>query len=412
MGVGRACRPLLSEHILHFSWPTRQPDAGDAQQAPDEGSAAELDAQRGGVAVVRLETMGQPLKPLLETAGGMRTVDPMANGAWLDLCERAPESTIFHHPAWLRLIHEHYGFPLSAWCLMSPDGRLSAGIPVSLLRSRITGSRLIALPFSDSCEPLFDPSAGVDSARVAQGVADACEQLQLPLEVRGALPGAAEATVVERYVQHRLALQPDVERVVEGFTKTHVMRGVAKARREGVTIEHNVGRDGLARFFRLHTATRRRQGVPTQPRRFILGFSELFDAGLGFVLLARHQERDIAAAVFLAAGTTLTYKFGASDRRFLSLRPNNLLFMEAIRWGCEHQQRQLDFGRSDRDNTGLRAFKSSWGATESPLQFSYFGGYDLGLGRGSTRRLMGTVIKHSPAAFGRLVGNALYQHFG
>src|SRR3712207_7808324 len=40
-------------------------------------------------------------------------------------------------------------------------------------------------------------------------------------------------------------------------------------------------------FFRLHVQTRRRQGVPTQPRRFIMAFEDLFTEALGFVALAR-----------------------------------------------------------------------------------------------------------------------------
>jgi CelD/BcsL family acetyltransferase involved in cellulose biosynthesis len=356
--------------------------------------------------------MRQPFKTLVEAAEGMVSVDPLVDPAWLDLLERSPGGTIFHHPAWLALIHQHYGFSISAWCLRGPDGALTAGIPIAMMHSRLTGPRLIAMPFSDSCPPLLDPSASVEMSAVAEGVSNACRQAALPLEVRGPLPGGSDGVLVERYLQHQLALVPDVERVIEGFTKTHVLRGVAKARREGVTIERRTDRDAIGRFYRLHTITRRYQGVPTQPRRFILGFSELFDAGLGFVMLARHQGRDVAAAVFLTGGNTLTYKFGASDRRFLSVRPNNLLFMEAIEWGCANGQRQLDFGRTDHDNPGLRAFKCGWGAVETPLEFTYFGGYDPDLGRGSARRAMSAVIRHAPPGFGRLIGETLYRHFG
>jgi CelD/BcsL family acetyltransferase involved in cellulose biosynthesis len=356
--------------------------------------------------------MRQSSKRFADLPGDLVSVDPLHDAAWLDLLERAPASTLFHHPAWLRLIHGHYGYAMSAWCLPGADGRLAAGIPLALVPSHLTGTRLIALPFSDSCPPLFASSAGIDPARLAQGVASACSRFELGLEVRGALPGSGDGIVQERYVQHELTLDPDVEAVVEQFTKSYVMRGVAKARREGVAIERRTDRDALVRFFGLHTLTRRFQGVPTQPRRFILGFSELFDAGLGFVAIARYEGHDIAAAVFLTDGRTLTYKFGASDRRYLGLRPNNLLFMEAIRWGCENGQQRLDFGRTDHDNAGLRAFKSTWGATESPLAFTYFGGYNATLGRGRLRHLTGTAIRHTPPSFGRLIGQAFYRHFG
>jgi CelD/BcsL family acetyltransferase involved in cellulose biosynthesis len=341
-------------------------------------------------------------------------VDPLADPAWMDLLDRSAAGMIFHHPAWLRLLHEHYGYSIAAWCLTDVDGRLAAGIPIALRSSRLTGARLVALPFSDFCPPLLDPAGSCELVgRLAAGAAQTSERFGLELELRAAVPADRRASVErDRYVRHRLGLQAGVEELVGGFANSSVLRNIARARREGLTVELHGDRGALARFYRLHTATRRRQGVPTQPRRFILAFSELFDQGLGFVLLVRHGQRDIAAAVFLRAGGTLTYKYGASDRRFLSLRPNNLLFMEAIRWGCEHGQRELDFGRTDCDNTGLRAFKSLWGAEESPLEYTRYGGRHHVGDSGIAGRSLRLAIRHAPPAFGRLVGEVLYRHFG
>lgn len=332
-------------------------------------------------------------------------VDPLRQPEWLDLLDRAPAATAFHHPAWLRLLSDHYRYQVSAWCLADGDGGLVAGLPVALVRGRITGERLISLPFSDACPPLI---AGGDPGALAAAVSAERERHGLPLEVRGPLPGA---TMTTRFVQHQLELEPGVERVTRRFTKSQVRRGVAKAVREGVTVDRLTDADALARFYALHTATRRRQGVPTQPRRFILRFSSLFDEGLGFVMLARHEGRDVAGAVFLHFGGTLTYKYGASRRADLYLRPNNLLFMEAIRWGCENGMRTLDLGRTDLDNAGLLAFKRSFGPAESPLPYSYLGAPRRDPARGLPGRALSTVIQHSPAGVGRLVGEALYRDF-
>jgi CelD/BcsL family acetyltransferase involved in cellulose biosynthesis len=291
------------------------------------------------------------------------------------------------------------------------DGRLAAGLPVAFVRSRLTGARLISLPFSDACQPLYDPTTELEPPALAAAVAKERERTGLPLEVRSDLGGAPGGVVVPRYAQHRLLLDRDVESVERRFTKAQVKRGIAKAVREGVTIEWRQDGSALGRFYSMHMATRQHQGVPTQPRRFILRLSELFDAGLGFVLLARHEGRDIAGAVFLTAGNTLTYKYGASRRRHLGLRPNNLLFMEAIRWGCQHGLRTLDFGRTDPENEGLLAFKRSWGAEESPLAYTYLGGREPDRAPRFSQRAMRTIIQHSPPALGRLVGEALYRDF-
>jgi CelD/BcsL family acetyltransferase involved in cellulose biosynthesis len=339
----------------------------------------------------------------------LEIVDPLADSAWSELVDRDPAATVFHHPAWLRLLREQYRYPVAAWCLPGDDGGLAAGLPVALVRGRLTGPRLISLPFSDSCEPLQDPAAELEPATLAAAVAKQRERTGLPLEVRSELADVAGGVVVQKYARHRLALEPDVERVEGRFAKSQVRRGIAKAIREGVTIERHRSRSALLRFYAMHMSTRRRQGVPTQPRGFILKFSQLFDAGLGFVLLARREGRDIAGAVFLAAGATLTYKYGASRPGDLAVRPNNLLFMEAIRWGCENGMRTLDFGRTDLDNEGLMAFKRSWGADESALAYTYLGRRKPESAPGSAQRAMSSVIRHSPPAVGRLVGEALYR---
>jgi CelD/BcsL family acetyltransferase involved in cellulose biosynthesis len=342
----------------------------------------------------------------------MEILDPLTDPRWGDLVERAPAALVFHHPAWLSLVCGQYRYPVSAWALTGPGGGLAAGLPVALLRSRLTGTRLISLPFTETCPPLIDPAADVEPEEFASQLAAERTRRGLPLEVRAELPAGVGAAVSKTFVTHRLALDPDVAAVQGRFAKGQVRRGIAKALREGVSIERRTDAEGLRRFYRLHVATRRRHGLPTQSKRFILRFSELFDRGLGFVLLARQAGRDVASGVFLTAGGTLTYEFGASDPRFLGSRPNNLLLMDAIVWACETGHHTLDFGRTDPDNHGLRAFKCSWGAEESLLRYSHLG---PGPGRDAMERGRSTLslaIRRAPEPFGRLVGSALYRHLG
>ena len=265
----------------------------------------------------------------------------------------------------------------------------------------------MSVPFSDVTPPLVSP--GCDLPKLGAAVAAEHARTRLDLEVRGVLP-AAGAHVAERFVQHLLPLGPDVDAVRRGFSKSQVRRGIAKAIREGVTVQRRTDVDALERFYALHLRTRRHQGVPTQPKRFIRRFAGLFDAGLGFVLLARHQGRDVAAAVFLFDGGTLTYKYGASDRLALAVRPNNLLFMEAISWGCANGAAVLDFGRTDVANTGLRAFKSAWGAKDTMVSYTYFADDVPSVRTRRAERVMAVAIRRGPPAVGRLIGEAMYGH--
>lgn len=338
--------------------------------------------------------------------------DPTSDPAWLDLVDRSPTATVFHHPRWLELLRSQYGYEMLA-CRVEDDGGLQAALPIARIESRLTGRRLVALPFSDICPPLLSPDAGPDALE-ALGQALAAERWRsgLELTVHAAIPEAPGAFVQPRFLRHLLALSTDPAEVEGRYSKSQVKRGIKKALREGLRSERRTDVAALDAFYALHMRTRRKLGVPTQPRSFIRRFAELFDAGLGFVQLVLDGDRPVAASVFLTCNGTVTYKYGASDERALAKRPNNLLFSEAIRWACEAGLGTLDFGRTDVDNSGLSAFKRSWGAEEESLSYTYFAEREPAPGPALRDRALAAVLKRSPPVASRLVGEALYRHFG
>jgi CelD/BcsL family acetyltransferase involved in cellulose biosynthesis len=336
-------------------------------------------------------------------------IDPIADDRWALLVAREPAATVFHHPAWIRLLRDQYGYRFSAPCVVI-DKTVIGGLPMAKVASRVTGTRLVSLPFSDACGPL---GGSESAASVVLGGAIACEAKAagLGLEIRAPVDAIPSASPVRRFYQHHLSLYGDVARVHASFTP-QARRGVAKAQRHGLVAELRTDGAALRTFYALHMRTRRRQGVPTQPKRFVLRFAELFREGLGFVMLVRAGADVVAAAVFLTCNRTVTYKYGASDRRHLDKRPNNLLFVEAIRWGCEHGYAVLDFGRTDLGNHGLRSFKRGWGAQESDLVYTYVSRAPPAPEASSGGRAIQWVIRRGPPSLSRLVGEALYKHVG
>ena len=337
----------------------------------------------------------------------MRTelLDPRTDERWEEFVGRAGHATMFHHPAWLGLLANCYRYDFRASCVIDDGGRVMAGLPWARIESRLTGRRLVALPFSDACPPLTD---GVSMEELARAVAEHRHETALGLEVRWEMRALGNA--VQRYWRHTLALDSDADAVAQR-AKSSIRRGVSKARAEGLEFERRTDAAALDAFYKLHLRTRRHQGVPTQPKRFIDGLAALFECGHGFVALVADNGRPVAAAVFLQLRGHLIYKYGASDRSALARRPNNLLFAEVIRWACEAGLRELDFGRTDLQQEGLKRFKRGWGADELPLHHTY-AGMDAPSGDGSgVQRLLAPVIRHSPPGVGRLVGTA-YRHFG
>ena len=160
-------------------------------------------------------------------------------------------------------------------------------------------ARWVALPFTDRCPALAADAAPERALAEALPAAAAAARVGT-VQVRAPLPGPPRLPVA---VQHVLDLRPGPDALARGFSSA-ARRGVRKARREGVEIRVGATEDDLARiYYALHLQTRRRLGVPVQPRRFfrLLGSASSLP-GHGRLLLACADGAPIAGAVFLEAG--------------------------------------------------------------------------------------------------------------
>jgi CelD/BcsL family acetyltransferase involved in cellulose biosynthesis len=327
---------------------------------------------------------------------------------WLDLVERSPAAVAFHHPAWARLIADCYRYRSFALAIADESGQLTAGVPIVEVATRLTGRKWVSLPFTDSCSPLAADATVLD-ALVRELEIQRSEARVGRVEVRQHLPGASVARRSD-FVLHRLELDADPDRLWRRFP-SELRRLIGLARRGGVEVSFATRRSELVdTFYGLQLRTRRRQGVPIQPRRFFeMLWDRMIEPGLGFCLLAHVRERPIAGAVCLAWNGTVTGKYAASDPEFWFLRPNHLLVWEVIAWSCENGFRELDFGRSEIDNPGLRVFKSRWRALEEPLVYSALGRAPQKR-RAFPRAFAAAIIRRSPAGLCRLAGEALYKY--
>ena len=339
----------------------------------------------------------------------MVLLDP-SDTRWAAFAATQSRAGIFHHPAWIKMLADCYGYRPFVVAVRDTDDRICAGLPMMEVNSLLTGRRWVSLPFTDHCVPLSCDAESLNCLSVS--LAHLSQDRKIPrIELRYEFPFQSAARTCS-HVLHTIPLSPDSDSVARRFHSTH-RRNIKVAVNRGVRIERGEKREHLEAFFRLHLRTRRKQGVPVQPWRFFdrLGLA-LIEQGLGFVLLAYKDGECLAAAVFLHWQHTLTYKFGASAENGLNLRPNNLLFWTAIRWGCENGYTLFDMGRTDLTNSGLRAFKSGWGAEEIPLIYSVLSSTSSHPASGRLTKIMHHVIRRSPLWVCRLIGELLYGHFG
>jgi len=329
---------------------------------------------------------------------------------WLRLVQRSEDATAFHLPAWSFAVCETYGFPGFVLAVEGDGGRVAAGLPFIEVRDLLGRRRLVSLPFTDHCPPLIQE--GTDSADFTRSLMLwRAGHDRLGVEVRGELPSTTDTLTDEVGTRHLVRLEPDPEVLFRRLHRNRIQKRVRRARELGVEVTVSRSIADLEAFYRLHCQTRRRQGVPVQPRRFIRSIWErVIEPGHGFVIMATAQGSPIATALFLSWNRHLIYKYGASDRRHWRLGANFLVHWTAMEWGCVNGYRTYDFGRTDAGHESLREFKAAWGSAEVPLVYSYLGARAESPARGKAAEILGRIIRHSPAAVCQAAGELLYRY--
>ena len=292
---------------------------------------------------------------------------------WLEFVSTTDGATAFHHPAWARLLMDTYGYRAFAVAVVDRAGNIGAGLPVMDVDPPLRSRRLVSLPVHGCVLPTQSASRG--SGRVgSRSRRRAGTPGSAGVQDRSLVSTPETRVSSAAGVIHTLQLTAGATAIRNGFKST-VRQDIAKASRFRLSIRRATTPGDVAdTFFRLQLRTRRRLGVPMQPRRYFVElWRRILEPGLGFCLIAESERRPVASGIFLAWRSTLIHKYGASDERFLNLRPNHFLLWEAIRWGAENGYDVFDFGRTDHGQDGLRRFKSSWGAREDPLLYSSLG---------------------------------------
>lgn len=339
------------------------------------------------------------------------TVNPIQDPRWLRFIEGREDAVIFHHPAWLALLAKAYGYTPMAQVLVENE-EIIGGLPLAEIRSSLTGSRAVALPFCDFCPPLVSSSEAL--GEIIRSLSELRESRRWKyVELRDAVVHHDLHPSAE-YRAHILTLDSDPDTVFKSFKKTQTQQSIFRATREGVRVERRTDERALRDFIRLNAVTRRRHGVPPQPDSFLRLLREMvLEPGHGFINLAIYNGSVIGSAVFLHFGRTVVYKYGASTEESLNLRPNHAVMWEAIRWAIEQGYRQFHFGRSDISNEGLIRYKRGWGTEESALSYVRLGELERrGRSEGKMSAMIHAAVGRTPIPILKAVGRMLYRHVG
>jgi Acetyltransferase (GNAT) domain len=368
----------------------------------------------------------------------MDWIDPIRDPRWAHLILRHPKGSVFHTPAWLAALQQTYGYRPIALTSTVGGAELDDGIPFCEVKSWISGSRLVSLPFSDHCQPLLKLPA--DLADFILCLHEHCGRSTWKyIEIRPmedpkgdtvvpsvrAESGARNTVTLKgrassfenyhRYNFHKIDLRSDPGMIFSKFHRDCIQRKIRRAERENLECEAGKSESTLEKFYSLLLLTRRRHGLPPQPMAWFRNLRDCFGENLT-IRVASRDGRPIASILTLMHKHTLVYKYGCSDSALHSLGAMPMLFWKAIQEAKQIGAEEFDLGRSEIDNPGLSAFKEHLGAACSKLVYfrhSTVGRYSPGLTTAGTGlQIVRSVFSRLPSPFGRMAGALLYKHIG
>ena len=319
---------------------------------------------------------------------------------------------MFHTPAWLEALRLTYGFQPVVLTTSPPGLDLTNGLVVCFVQSRLTGRRVVSLPFSDYCEPLLDSPEelrciwGELRDELKDNRWKYIEMRPSELDLSG-LPGLRKS---ETFCLHRLDLRPSLGDLYRRFHRDCVARKIRRAEREGLSYEWGRSEPLLEKFYRLLVLTRRRQLSLPPPldwfRNLMVCMGDMLK-----IRLASKSGRPLSSILTLSYKATLVYKYACSDRRFSNLGGTQLLLWKAIQEAKISGSREFNMGGSDWGGPGLIKFKNRWGAEASTSTYWRYGTLattpsSFGRNTRTVRRVLGRL----PLGFLAGVGSLLYKH--
>ena len=342
----------------------------------------------------------------------IQIINPVEHPNWDQLILTNDQSIFFHTSAWARVLHESYRYkPL--YFTSIENGKLRALLPIMEVKSFLTGSRGVSLPFADHCPPMAE-NENAFNEMFKEVINYGKKANWKSIDLKCCVTYLRGTTLpYETYLTHDLDVSHTEQEIFSAF-RDSTKRNIKKAIQKSVHVNIRNTMESVKEYYGLNCITRKAHGLPPQPLYFFKKIYEyIISKKKGFVALATYEKKVIAGAIFFQFGNQVIFKYGASDPRHLHLRPNNIVMWEAIKWHCLNGATIFNFGRTELKNKGLLQFKRGWGTKEEILNYyKYDLKKDCFLTREAGIKSSYNFFRFMPIPILRLTGNLLYRHVG
>lgn len=348
----------------------------------------------------------------------IKPVIPWESPEWDAYVASAPGALVYHTSAWIRIVCEIGGYTPRCF-IAENDGAVVGILPAAEVRSRLTGTRLVSLPFSDEC-PLIADDEATAGALAAEAVAVRKSKGLGFFELRGGDHNGALGDLgfadQSHFATYTIPLTTDTDAVRRTFARKAVRQTISKSLKLGVTVRRVSEPADVEAFYQLYVLNRKHHGIPPQPRKLFTTILERMTGNPEAVLYLAEYEGQPAAGLMLFRFRGVSYaKYEGVDESFRRVLPIHALFWKTIEDAALAGDHTYDFGRTAADNPGLNEFKSRWGTERRALPYFFHPaseGLSVVKSDSLKYRLFTATFRRLPTALSIRIGSRLFRHFG
>jgi FemAB-related protein (PEP-CTERM system-associated) len=308
----------------------------------------------------RAESPSEDGSPL----GGVecRLVEPSEGAAWNRYVDSSSDANLGHRFEWRAALEDSYRkscYYLAAF----REGECVGILPLVHMRGFFADGRLVSLPFLDQAGVL------AESPAVARKLAEEACSLAREIGAKGVEIRALAADGVQE--SERVTLVLDLPATTDELWKSFkpkVRNQVRKSEKGGLVVRRSEP-ERLGDFYRVFCENMRDLGSPVHGRRFLESVLSTFGNAAWLYLTEDSTGSVVGGAIALRDGDRITVPWASSLRGVFKWCPNHCLYWRILQDCVEDGATSFDFGRS-WVGAGTYRFKTQWGATDRPLDWS------------------------------------------
>jgi serine/alanine adding enzyme len=319
-----------------------------------------------------------------------------------DFVRRMPEAKLCHLFTWAQNVVRplgHKSFHLVAY----QNGKVCGILPLTLIRSRLFGNRMISQAFSNYGGPLVENEAALIA--LYERAVELSEEYECDsMEFRNIEPLPFDLHQRNDKVTMCLELSTDPADLWKQL-RPQIRNRIRKAEKAGLVITIG-GLEMLTDFYRIWTRRMHQLGTPCYSRKLFSAVLRTFPDNSRIFMIHLNEAPVGGLFVYVFNGLVQS-RWGAVLTEYNDISPNYLLNWAAMKYFAARGAQWFDFGRSTV-NSGQHIFKKRWGAKEFPLAYQYWTrpGHDLSIVKPDNPKYTARVEtwKKMPLWFTRLAG--------